>query len=50
MERHILPKFQKLDRSYVRNWIIQKMLARIDYDTENFRRSLRGQFVEMVVG
>lgn len=49
MERHILPKFQKLDRSYVRNWIIQKMLARIDYDTKNFR-SLRGQFVEMVVG
>lgn len=33
----------------VRNWIIQKMLARIDYDTKNFR-SLRGQFVEMVVG
>lgn len=26
------------------------MLARVDYDTENFMRCLRGQFVEMVVG
>lgn len=50
MEKHILPKFQKLDRNCVRNWIIQKMLARVDYDTENFMRCLRGQFVEMVVG